>query len=564
MATFILVVVLLIYFLSYFKYGRWLERSVIIAKPENPTPAHQFKDGIDYVPTNRFVLFGHHFSSIAGAAPIVGPVIGMAWGWLPALIWIIFGNVFMGAVHDYITLMASVRHKGYSIEWVSSRIISKTTGTVFGIFVFLVLLLVIAAFCNIQAELFTKQPEVATASLLFILIAVIFGFLFYRFKMNLYVSTIIGLLLMIVAIVVSNIIPIRFSYNSWIVILFFYIIIAAALPVNLLLQPRDYLNAWLLWIGLILGTISIIVGRFNFNFPLVTSFTAPVISDIDSPFWPVIPLIIACGSLSGFHCLVASGTTSKQLDKEIDGLFIGYGGMLTEGFLSTIVILVVASFGLEVVERLVITDPKFASHYLYSIKEVGGPVGFFANCYGRAVYNSLGLPLKTVTVLAALWVSCFVMTTLDTANRIARYTFEELIEPFKEKVFLLYKVLSFRWISGMLPALIGILLAWSGKYQLLWPAFGGANQLLACIGLITGAIWVLKYLNHKAGGISILIPVGILWPTVTSALLWFLIKIVPLNLPGALGITLGIIISLMIILNFVLLISFINRLREGS
>ena len=559
-----LVIVISIYLLFYFKYGKWFERDVVKVDPERETPAYALRDNVDYIPANKFVLFGHHFSSIAGAAPIVGPVIGMAWGWFPGLLWIIFGNVFMGAIHDYITLMASVRHKGYSIEWVASKIISKMTGKLFTIFVLLVLILVIAAFSNIEAKLFTHRPEVATATILFIFTAIIFGRLLYTFKLRLSIATSIGIILLITAIVIADYIPIKLSYNTWVLVLFIYITLAASLPVNFLLQPRDYLNAWLLGFGLLLGSISIIVGHFSFNFPFATSFSVPIISKVDSPFWPAVPLIIACGSLSGFHCLVASGTTSKQLDQEINGLFIGYGGMLTEGFLSTIVILVVSSFGLEVSKGLSGTDPLFASNYLKAVNSSGGPIGFFAKCYGLAVHKALGLPLKILTIIGALWVSEFATTTLDTATRIARYTFSELIEPLKEKRNIFINFISNRWIAGIIPALLGILLAWSGKYQLLWPAFGGANQLLASIGLITGAIWVLKYLKHKKGAIAIIIPVFILWPTVTSALIWFLFRVVPKHLPGILGFSLGIIVILMIVLNFLLLYNFIKRLMAKS
>ncbi|HDD44368.1 MAG TPA: carbon starvation protein A, partial [Candidatus Desulfofervidus auxilii] len=323
---------LIIYLFCYRFYGFYLQKK-IVQPSESPTPAVRLRDDVDFVPANKYVLFGHHFASIAGAAPIVGPVIALAWGWLPALLWVWLGNIFIGAVHDYLSLMSSVRYDGHSIQWIASKVIKKRTGYLFAWFILFVLILVVAAFGAVLGKIFVAKPQVPPSYFLQIVAALILGFLLYRLRISFLLATLIGIIMLIGAIVLGMYFPINASYKTWMFIFFFYIILAASLPVHVLLQPRDYLNAWLLVAGLILGSFAILFSFKKITLFAFTSFNAPLIAHKPTPFWPVVPLIIACGSLSGFHALVASGTTSKQLSKEIEGLFIGYGSMLTEGFL---------------------------------------------------------------------------------------------------------------------------------------------------------------------------------------------------------------------------------------
>lgn len=581
MTAILLITAITIYLIFYFAYGRTIEKKIIKAEADKLTPAHRLFDGVDYIPANRYVLFGHHFASIAGAAPIIGPVVAMVWGWLPGLLWVWFGNIFIGAVHDYLALMASVRYDGKSIEWVAGEVITRRTRFSFSIFIFIVLILVIAAFSSIVCHVFVDEPSVPTAQLLVIMNAIIFGTLLYRVRINFKIATIIGIVMLVISISIGYFYPIKLSYHTWLILLLIYIIIAASLPVNVLLQPRDYLNSWLLLFGLIIGTVSIVVGHFSFNFPSVTSFSSPVIQigtgksteAVSGPLWPVVPLIIACGSLSGFHSLVGSGTTSKQIDREIDGLFIGYGAMFTEGFLSTIVILTLSAFALHTLDTpkllstVIHTKPlnavEFSNSYLTLMKESGGPIGVFSKSFGALVNASLHPPKHLVTIIAALWCSAFAMTTLDTTGRIARYTLTELCEPLKSMSQSLFKIVTFRWVASIIPAVAGILLAWTGKYSLIWPAFGGANQMLASIALITASIWVLKYLKSK-GWIIVVLPALILWITVTSALVWYMYSIVPrfskINLIQ--GFSIGGIVVLMILLNIALLVDFIIKLKK--
>lgn len=343
--TFLIILGLAVYLFFYFTYGKSIEKNVVKADPERLTPAHRLRDGIDFEPANKFVLFGHHFASITGVSPIVGPAIAMAWGWLPALLWVWFGNIIMGAVHDYLALMASVRHDGHTIQWIAGELISKRTRKIFEVFILFLIMLVIAAFSSVIAKIFTATPSVPTASLLFIGVAIITGFSLYRLKFPFAVSTILGLVLLVLAIYAGLKLPVGITYRKWLIILFIYIVVASSLPVWILLQPRDYLNAYILWFGLLTGGIVLLLSLKKIELPPITVFSPPIIHNTPSPFWPTIPLIIACGALSGFHSMIASGTTSKQLDREVDALFIGFGAMFTEGFLSTIVIVSIAAFG---------------------------------------------------------------------------------------------------------------------------------------------------------------------------------------------------------------------------
>ncbi len=528
-STVLTIASVLLYLVLYHSYGRYLKRNVV-GEEELQPPSRRLYDGIDFVPANRYVLFGHHFASVAGAAPIIGPAIALAWGWLPALLWIWVGNIFIGAVHDYLSLMSSVRYDGHSVQWIAGRVIRKRTGYAFAIFIFFVLILVVAAFAAVLGKLYVKQPGVPTAYLFKIGAAILLGVLIYRVKMDFRLATVIGIGLLVASIVLGKQLPLNASYKIWLLVFFVYIIVASSIPVNILLQPRDYLNAWLLVGGLIIGGVAAVFSFKTVNVPAFTQFSAPVVSGRPTPFWPVIPLIIACGSLSGFHSIVASGTTSKQLSTERDGLFIGYGGMLTEGFLSTLVVVVISTFGLSVLPhesamKLTGSATAFASGYIGAAKAAGGPVGIFSRAYAEVAHSVLHLPRDFLVILASMWVASFAMTTLDTTNRLARYTFTEIFDPLKYRLPSIYRFATNRWVASAVPAAIGIGLAWSGAWSVIWPAFGGANQMLASIAMLTVAAWALRVQRRR--GMNILIPAIFLWVTVTLAMLWYVFYAVP-------------------------------------
>lgn len=567
MNTTILVAVgLAVYLVLYFTYGRGLARSVVRADPRTQTPAHRLYDGVDYVPADKWVLFGHHFASIAGAAPIVGPAIAMAWGWLPGILWIWVGNIFIGAVHDYLSLMASVRHDGKSIQWIAGKLMQKRTGYIFSWFILATLVLLMAAFMAVIAKLFVGQPAVPSAAFLFIIAAVVFGWMLYQQKMGFGISTTAGLIMVIAAIWLGVQFPVTLSYQAWLAALFVYIVIASALPVWILLQPRDYLNAWILWAGLAVGAVAFVLAWQPVVTPGYTMWSAPVIAGQPSPFWPLIPLIIACGSLSGWHALVGSGTSSKQLGKEQEGLFVGYGGMFTEGFLSTLVVAAIGAFafsalGTEAAGKLA-TPESFAAGYGKAIGAVGGPVGIFSKSYAMGVNAALGLPVAMITVFAAMWVAAFALTTLDTGARVARFTMAELAEPIKDRLPGLHQLLVNRWIGSLIPAGLALWLAWGGRWGVIWPAFGGANQLLASIALLTGAVWVIQVQQASFGyRLMVLVPALFLWVTVTLALVWYLVMAVPTF--GINAWIMGPITILMIVLNLLLLVDFVQTLRRA-
>jgi carbon starvation protein len=582
--TVIIIIGFLIYVGLYFTYGKKIERDVIKASDEIQTPSHRLYDGIDYIPAHKAVLFGHHFASIAGAGPLVGPALAMCWGWLPGLLWVWFGNVLIGSVHDYLALMASVRYDGKSVQFVATDLISKRTGTAFYWIVFFLLILVVAAFANIIATIFVKTPEISGASIYMTIAAIILGLLIYRAKMNLPIATVIGIVLMIIAIWMSTFLPVPASYEVWMVVLFVYIIIAAAIPVNVLLQPRDYLSSFLLYFGIAIGFLAAIVTFRGFEAPAVTVFSPILLGGKPTPFWPAIPLVIACGSLSGFHSLVASGTSSKQLTKETDGLFVGYGAMFTEGFLSTLIICAIGGFGYTVIKDahaaqaaaaaaaavppLALTLDNWGDLYTKTTTalKLSAP-NMIIECFAKMVAASFlaFIPTKVVKIIAGLWISAFALTTLDTTNRIARYCLVEMLAPLKNTAEAAYGILTNRWTASLIPAAIGIYLAWSKQFTILWPSFSAANQLIAAIALMTGAAFVAKKMKSKFAVMAVA-PAWVLWVTVTFAIIWFMSVVMPgaiAKAPGQ-GWTVQIIMGIMLLLNVLFIVDFVKMRKKGD
>ncbi len=566
MTTMVVVIGAAVYVALYLTYGRKMESQVVKADNSILTPAHRLKDGVDYVPTQTSVLFGHHFASVAGAAPIVGPVVAMAWGWVPALAWVWFGNIFIGAVHDYLAVMASVRYDGKSVQFVASDLINKRTGRLYYVLVFFLLILLVAAFSAVLGGMFLSNPAIPAAAVYLLIAAVIQGILMYRTKIPFVVSTIIGIVMLIAVIFLAGQFPLEAGKNLWFLAMFFYIIIAAALPVQVLLQPRDYLNAWLLYVGLILGGLGAIFAFKGFSAPAFTSFSPIISAGQPTPFWPVIPLIIACGSLSGFHSLVASGTTSKQITSEKAGLPIGYGVMLVEGFLSTIVVVAVAGWGLQVMTGAgqTLTTEAWSTQYTPAMNGSFPNAAMFSETWAAMIADTWlrFIPETFLSIIAGMWVSSFALTTLDSTNRLARYTLAEMLLPLKKRSESLYRVLANRWIASIIPAAIGIYLGWSGSFGLLWPSFGAANQLIAAIALLTGTAWVSKRLHTKAT--YAFVPAMLLWVTVTAAMVWYLVVIIPVTWANnpATGGTVGVITLIMLIMNFIFIYDFFKTKNE--
>ncbi|MDR1178958.1 MAG: carbon starvation protein A [Spirochaetales bacterium] len=557
-STTIALIALAIYLVFYFVYGKKLQTNLCRSHEAPDAPSKRLSDGVDYVPTSKYVLFGHHFASIAGAGPITGPAIAVVWGWLPGLLWIWFGNIFVGAIHDYLALVASVRYDGRSVQYVAQDLMGKRAGKSFGWFLLFLCILVVAAFGDIVAGQFAAgQGEVASTFFLFCAAAIILGILMYRTKLGVGPSTLIGIALLIGAFALGGTYGIAgVSKDVWFVVIFIYIVIASAMPVNILLQPRDYLNSFLLYFGLLIGGVAALVAFQGFvAVPAVTEFSAKAIGGKPSPFWPTIPLVIACGALSGFHALVASGTSSKQLRDEKDALFVGYGAMLTEGFLSTLVVISIAGFGL-------------AAFSTWEGILGAGPIPRFIGSFSYMVNSALPfVSTEFMALFAAVWVSSFALTTLDTCNRLGRYIITELALPLKEKGSGAYSFFANKWAASIIMALAGVGLAFTGEYTVLWPAFAGANQLIASIVMVTVALWVKKKLNEKYTNL-VLIPAILLWITVTAGILWYEFVVVPdlfadpNNVRNIVtGVVVGLINIIMLVLNFITMIEFLRNFK---
>lgn len=552
--TLMIVLAVVIYVAVYLIYGRHVGR-VAKLDAKNVTPAHRLYDGVDYVPAKWPVVFGHHFASIAGAGPIVGPIVGITWGWAPAILWIWFGNAFIGAVHDFMAVISSVRYDGRSVQWIAGEVMKPRVSLVFGIFVWIAMVLVIAAFTNVVSGLFASIPPVATASLLFILIAIIIGYLLYWKKQSLVAMTILGLVLLVAAIIGSQSIPIVAGQMTWVWVLLVYIILAAALPVTILLQPRDYLNAYLLVAFLAIGGVAFLLINAPLSWPAFTSFSAYTIGGQPSPFWPTVPLIIACGSLSGFHAVVGSGTTSKMLDNELHALRIGYGGMLTEGFLSTIVIASLGAFGLKV------AAVKAADVGVAGWAALGIP--HFSEAYAMGANQAFGMSVEFGVTFASLVVCAFALTSLDTTCRLGRFAWQDLlgriVPSSAGQASGGYKFLTNRWIASLIAGSVGVYMATTGGvFSAIWAAFGAANQMLAAVALMAACVFSTNVLRGGQKCWVTLIPAFFLWITVFAAMIWFIMVMGSSASPLTIGF-----MVILVVLAIILLIEVVAALKRG-
>ncbi|MDY4132335.1 carbon starvation protein A [Treponema sp.] len=471
---------------GYIFYGRWLCKQWGVGEGNNPTPAHELEDGVDYVPAKAPVLMGHHFSSIAGAGPITGPIGAAIFGWVPVTLWILIGGIFFGGVHDFGALYASIRHKGQSIGEIINANMSKRAKKLFVTFSYLTLILVVAAFASIVAGTFkatfkdgvldvaasSANASVAMVSLMFIVVAIIFGFAVYRRGASMLVSTILGVAAIVACMAIGmNWHPIYLSGTTWMIIIGIYITIASVTPVWILLQPRDYLSSFLLYAMLFVAFVGVVGAHPNIDpasFPTFAS--AP-----GKPIFPILFTTVACGAISGFHSLVSSGTTSKQLDKEKDAKPIAYGGMLLECVLAVLTLCAIA-YARQTGHTKGATD-IFA----------GGISAMCAKIPGCAGLENI---LYTLLVLTY---SAFCLTSLDTATRLARFMFQEFwLEPGQTAKDInsgWKKVMVNPVFATVLTVVLGIALGLTG-WQKIWGLFGASNQLLAGIGLLAVATWL--------------------------------------------------------------------------
>lgn len=467
----ILAVSAIILLIAYRTYGRFIADKLSIDN-KNVTPAHRLADGVDYIPSKPAVVLGHHFASIAGAGPIVGPIIAVTFGWIPAIIWILIGGIFFGAVHDLSSMVASLRHQGKSIGVIIHKHIGDSGKLLFLIFSFSTLVLIIAVFADIVAKTFVSDPGAASASVFFIVLAIIFGIINrkYNSKKAFLVLSVVGVLTMYGMIYLGSQLPLELTYVVWVGLLLFYAFVASVTPVSLILQPRDYLNSFLLYGLMLFGIVGIFWANPQIQMTTEITYNSPALGYM----FPVLFVTIACGAISGFHSLVASGTTSKQLDREEDAKIVGYGGMLIESFLAIISVCAVI-----VLDR---------GDYVAQLKDLG-PVTLFSQGLGGMI-ASLGVPPAIAISFVALTVSAFALTTLDTCTRLARFSMQELCEGnlLPGADFFANN----RFAATLIPLLLSILLLMSGEFTTLWPIFGSANQLLAALALLAVTVWLYR------------------------------------------------------------------------
>ncbi|MDZ7372597.1 MAG: carbon starvation protein A [candidate division KSB1 bacterium] len=474
--TLLALVALAAFALAYRYYGGMLARRFRLSNSE-PTPAHTLYDGVDYVPAKAPVLLGHHFASIAGAGPILGPVIAAAFGWVPVYLWIVLGAIFIGAVHDFGSLVASIRHRGKSIGEIVEIQVGRLGKSLFLIFCWFTLVLVVAVFTRIVATTFVQQPNVATSSLLFIALAILFGLAVYRARMPLWIATAVGVFLLGVSIWLGGVAPLHLSYAVWVVILLIYVLLASVTPVWILLQPRDYLNSYILYALVAGGVAGLFFAAPRVGMPAFTGFRAEI-----GTLFPILFVTVACGAISGFHSLVASGTSAKQLDRERDALLVGYGAMLIEGVVAVLSILGAAS----------LASDRFAELYRQ---------GAFATIFSESVGGFIAripvlrIPVTAAAAFAGLAVSAFVLTSLDTATRLARFAFQEFFERGEAARFALLRD---RFVGSAVTVAAAWVFLRSGTAHALWPLFGSANQMLAALALLAVTLW-LRSLGLRYG-----------------------------------------------------------------
>ena len=501
---------LLTFTVGYLGYSRYLA-GLVELDAETETPAHKYEDGQEYVPAKKPVLLGHHYSSIAGGAPIVGPITaGVVWGWVPALLWIAIGNPILGSVHDFVSLSGSLRHEGKSIGYIIGQYVGDRGKDMLLWFAFLTIILVVAVFALVVSLVFNAYPQAATASLIYIALALVFGVYLYQLDLPFLIGTVVFVASVFAGVGVGILYPIALfgpladtapantiilfgggswipgagalgpNIAAWVPIVMIYAAIASALPVWMLLQPRDYLSSFLLYTGVGGALLAIIVGTVFGTAAQPLSIQLAAYKGFwgvgGLPLFPLLFVTIACGTISGFHSLVSSGTTAKQLNKETDARLIGYGGMIGEGLLATLSLATVA---------------------IVSITVEGGGIGQALPNFatgGGLILTSFGIPASFGAPFMALVLVSFLLTSTDTAVRLGRYMMEEIVGTPETST---QSVATNRYANAALQVVPAFLLVSSGRWADLWPLFGGANQLLAALALLTATVWLANWDESK-------------------------------------------------------------------
>jgi len=499
------------YLLAYHTYGRFLGKKLFGLTNRNPMPSHELEDGVDYVPTKKQIIFGHHFATIAGLGPIVGPAIGIIWGWLPVLLWIFFGSIFMGGVHDLSSLVISARNRGRTLGELTGDIISPSTRYAFQFIMQFLLWVVISIFAMIVGILFEMYPSAVFPVWMQIPIAVWLGWQINRGKHDLFWS-LVAVVLLYGMVVIGAYMPLsltplwqhwiadaaqarNMAVVSWVVILLVYVFFASTIPVHKLLQPRDFINTWQLLIAMFLLFLGVAVAHPAITAPAVNPAATAPGTDIPS-LMPFLFITIACGAISGFHSLAASGTTVKQVDQEEDTLFVGYGGMLFESVLALLVLVAVAAgMGMGMTEngRLLTGLAAYNEHYASWVTASGLGAKLSAFVVGASnLMESYGIPANVGQAIIAVFIVSFAGTTLDSATRIQRLSLQELLTRRNGTIV---RPFNNRYVATLVVVALAALLAFSKPAAkgalILWPLFGSLNQLLAALALAVVSVYLI-------------------------------------------------------------------------
>lgn len=489
------------YIIAYLTYGKFLSRKIFKIDPAAVCPSETLQDGVDYVPTPKEVLFGHHFTSIAGLGPIVGPAIAVIWGWFPAMLWVFLGSIFMGAVHDFGSLVTSMRYQGRSVGDIATHIVSPRVRTLFLLVIFFELWILIAVFALIIGILFNMYPQAVLPVWLEIPIAIVLGMIIYKRKGGLLLWGIVALAVMYITVVIGAYVPLKLPeimglnpIVSWAIIMLIYSFIASVLPVTTLLQPRDYINGHQLFVALILLVVAVAVAQ-----PVIV---APMVNHNPTGAPPVLPflfVVVACGAISGFHSLVSSGTSAKQCASEKDARMVGFGSMLVEASLSTLVIIAAAAgLGMGMLDdgHFLTGHAAYLEHYESWAEASGLGAKLSAFVVGSAnMIEVLGIPKQIAMTIMGVFLVSFAATTLDSATRIQRYVVSELFEGWK------MPALSKAYPATIIAVGTAALLAFHQGLDLedvkagaltLWPLFGTVNQLLAALALLVLSVYLAR------------------------------------------------------------------------
>ncbi|MEN8201288.1 MAG: carbon starvation protein A [Bacteroidota bacterium] len=493
MNSLILVIIAFIgYLLAYRLYGRFLGRKVLRLSGNQLMPAHELKDGIDYVPTKPHIIFGHHFTTIAGLGPIVGPAIGIIWGWLPAFLWVFLGSIFMGAVHDFTTLLVSARNRGQSIGELTARVISPSTRYALQFIMQLLLFIVLAVFAMIVGSLFVMYPESVIPVWAQIPVAIWLGSRIRKGRNDL-IYSILALIMLYGFVILGVNVPVSLPWEKevsvviWCIMLFVYVFFASTIPVQKLLQPRDYINSHQLLVAMAFLILGVIVAHPVLTAPAINA--SAFLPDADVPdLAPILFIVIACGAISGFHSLASSGTTVKQVNNEKDTLVVGYGAMITESFLAVLVIVAAGAglgMGLESDGEVFRGLEAYKHHYASWSSASGLSAKLDAFIIGSSnLFSSLGIPVRYGSAFVVVFIVSFANTTLDSAARIQRISLQEI---FTAKNGAVRKTIQNRYVATLIIVMAAAAMTFfkpGGQgAMVLWPLFGSLNQLMAALAL---------------------------------------------------------------------------------